>query len=376
MYLRLLLPDRAQVDQLFDVRMPGCVSLYLATDPADGSGAAQIEFRNLWQEARSQLQADGRTDRDLETMDEQVDELAGDEDFWAHQARSLAVFLNDDGIVEFQLPNDLASAVHVSDRFHLKPLLRALTFPPAAYVLALSQNATRVLEVLPSGDPVPVRVPDLPSDAVDAVGVPSISGRKPHGRVQGGEGQKMRLGQFSRAVDQALRPVLIGREVPLVLAATRSLADIYRQWNTYPGLVGTTIEGNPESLSDGELAARAREVIDEVHAEALREAQALFEQRTGAGRTTTDVADTARAATYGMVDTVFVDLDGSVPGTVDDESGAVTFAPEDDAVAYGVVDEIARRVWQAGGTVLAVRRDDIPGGGDVAAILRWAPHTP
>ena len=129
MYLHLLLPDRAQVDQLFDVRMPGCVSLYLATDPADGSGAAQIEFRNLWQEARSQLQADGRTDRDLETMDEQVDELAGDEDFWAHQARSLAVFLNDDGIVESQLPNDLASAVHVSDRFHLKPLLRALTFP-------------------------------------------------------------------------------------------------------------------------------------------------------------------------------------------------------------------------------------------------------
>ena len=104
-------------------------------------------------------------------------------------------------------------------------------------------------------------------------------------------------------------------------------------------------------------------MIDEVHAEALREAQALFEQRTGAGRTTTDVADTARAATYGMVDTVFVDLDGSVPGTVDDESGAVTFAPEDDAVAYGVVDEIARRCgkpvarcWPSGATTSGRRR--------------------
>ena len=44
----------------------------------------------------------------------------------------------------------------------------------------------------------------------------------------------------------------------------------------------------------------------------------------------------------------------------------------DDAVNYGVVDEIARRVWQTGGTVLAVRREDIPGGGPAAAILRYA----
>jgi hypothetical protein len=36
-----------------------------------------------------------------------------------------------------------------------------------------------------------------------------------------------------------------------------------------------------------------------------------------------------------------------------------------------VVDEIARRAWLAGGRVLAVRRDEIPGEGSVAAILRY-----
>ena len=39
---------------------------------------------------------------------------------------------------------------------------------------------------------------------------------------------------------------------------------------------------------------------------------------------------------------------------------------------YGVVDEIARRVLLQGGRVLAVRGDDVPGGGPVAAILRYA----
>jgi hypothetical protein len=49
----------------------------------------------------------------------------------------------------------------------------------------------------------------------------------------------------------------------------------------------------------------------------------------------------------------------------------VTFS-EDDAASYGVVDEIARRVLLSGGRVLAVRSDDVPGGGSVAAILRYA----
>jgi hypothetical protein len=38
----------------------------------------------------------------------------------------------------------------------------------------------------------------------------------------------------------------------------------------------------------------------------------------------------------------------------------------------GVVHEIARRAFLTGARVLAVRREDIPGNGSVAAILRFA----
>jgi hypothetical protein len=44
----------------------------------------------------------------------------------------------------------------------------------------------------------------------------------------------------------------------------------------------------------------------------------------------------------------------------------------DDAVSYGVADEIARRVLLSGGRVLAVHKPDVPGGGPLAAILRYA----
>ena len=71
-----------------------------------------------------------------------------------------------------------------------------------------------------------------------------------------------------------------------------------------------------------------------------------------------------------MIDTLLVDLDAFVPGTIDDE-GALAYAETDDASTYGVTDELARRTWLAGGTIVPVRQADLPGDTPAAALLRW-----
>jgi stalled ribosome rescue protein Dom34 len=119
-----------------------------------------------------------------------------------------------------------------------------------------------------------------------------------------------------------------------------------------------------------ELAAAARTILDEVYERELSATRDDFERRFSHDRASTDVATVARAATYGAVDTLLVDIDEKVPGLVDEDTGAVAFA-EDDASSYGVVDEIARRVLLSGGRVLAVRGSDVPAGGPVAAMLRY-----
>ena len=116
---------------------------------------------------------------------------------------------------------------------------------------------------------------------------------------------------------------------------------------------------------------QARAVLDRYHAGRLTELHALFERRAGQNRTSTDVATVARLVTQGAVDTLFVDIDGVVPGEVD-EDGAVRFDTAQDPGAVGVVDEITRRAWLSGVRLLAVRRNDVPGGSDLAAILRYA----
>ena len=65
-----------------------------------------------------------------------------------------------------------------------------------------------------------------------------------------------------------------------------------------------------------------------------------------------------RAATFGAVETILVDIDQVIPGRIDDQ-GAVSFASRTGEGNYGVVDEIATRVLATGGRVIGVRKADI-----------------
>ena len=364
------IPTRAQVDRLLGDRDPASVSIYLPTDPASSGEAERIEFWNLAVDAVGQLRDAGAERDGVGAIEEELADLADDEEFWRHQARSLGVFVTPAALRSFRLPNRLVSAVDVSDRFFVKPLLRAVTFPHVAFVLALAQGSVRVIEVAPDVEPLEVPVEDMPSDVASAAGRSSIADRAPHRRIQGSEGQKVIMRRYARRIDQALRPFLNGLDVPLILAASEPMDSIFRSVNSYPQLAPPTIEGNPEGTPYAQLAERARAVLDDLYADELRQLHELYGRRSSEGRTLSDIAEVARAATYGAIDTVLVDIDEVVPGSVDERTGAVTFG-EAGPDRYGVVDEIARRVWLAGGRVLAVRRDDIPGRTPVAAILRY-----
>jgi hypothetical protein len=345
--LHIDIPTPAQLANLLDTRAPDCVSIYLPTSPLpQDADAARIEFKNL------AAQAGG--DNEL------LADLADDPDTWSGLAHSLAVFATADTLQTFRLPNRLESLAHRADRFHVKPLLRAVTFPNAALVLALAQSSVRVIEV----------AGDVPASEIEVAGLPlevAPSSRAPVGRIQGDEGQKVRMRQYARQVDRALQPTLAGVGLPLILAAAEPLDSIYRSVNSYPGLLPESVAGNPEHTTTAELADAARPILDALYAAELDALRARFDDWQSRGRAVTDLTDVARAATFGAVDTLFVDIDDLVEGTVDPDSGTIGHGDG----GQGVVDEIARRVIASGGRVLAVRREDVPHGNTAAALLRY-----
>ena len=366
------LPTRSEFKALADVRTDACVSIYLPTTPlTQESDASRIAFGNLAKEACAQLEAAKLPKSRVAALVEHFDQLAVDADFWAHQANSLAVLATPDSVRTYRLANKLTPMVEVSDRFHLIPLLRAITFPHTAYVLVLSENAVRLVEIFADHPPVTAKIANMPKDAASAARKATLNDRSPSGRIQGAEGQNVRLNQYARKIDAALRPILAGRDTPLVLAATDRLASIYRSVNSYPHLLEQTLGGNSDRASDAELSVAVRAILDAWYQSELGQFRSLYETRANSGRATSDLSDAARAATFGAIDVLLVDIDSVTPGSVDEASGAVQFADGPGAKSYCIVDEIAARALSNGAKVLAVRKSDLPAGGELAAVLRY-----
>lgn len=365
--MHLDIPTHTDVDRIAHARHPHSATIYLTTSlqPWD-IDANRLAARALFDKATERVR-DTASRRDAEAFAAHLTDLLDDFEFWQDLGRSLAIFLTPDSIIEFRLPSELTDSVDVADRFTITPLLRALTFPNAALVLAISQNAVRLIEVSASLAAQEVAVPTLPEDAADAVGRPSIGGRSPYGRTQGDEGVKMRLTQYARAVDHAIRPVLNGQSLPLILAASAPLESIFRHLSGYAHVAEEPIPGNPDELSEAELADAARGVLDRLYANELLELRELFAERRSQGRAATDLSDLARAAAFGAVDTLVLDMDGKVPGTVRDD-GTMELDEHSD---LDVLEEIARRALAAGARVMAVRREDMPEDVQAAGILRY-----
>ncbi len=370
--LHIDLPTRDEIEKLAAHRGQPSVSIYIPTTPlTQDADADRIELKNQLKAAIAEMEAADTPKREIWPIRDAIEELVEDHDFWATQANSLALFATPQGLRTWRLPNHLTTVMEVSDRFHIKPLIRAITFPQNAYVLAIGRGGVRLVEVTADLPAQEKRVPDMPRDMSHVLGrrgTGALTGEK-----QGGEStsEAALLTRYARAVDRALRPVLAGRERPLIVAAAEPLASVFRSVSSYPNTAEQVIAGSAERTPDHELAEAARGVLDAIYAEEVAALAGLYSTREPQGRATTDIAQAARAATFGAVDTLIVDMDSVVPGTVDDEDGSVSFADEAGPDNYGVVDEITRRALLAGARIVAARRPDVPGGGDLAAVLRY-----
>jgi hypothetical protein len=371
--LHIDLPTRAQIEKLIAHRAQPTVSIYLPTTPlTQDAQADRIELKNLLKTAVAEMEAFDTPKRSIWPIEEAVSHLIDDDAFWATQANSLAIFASGDRVETFRLPSKLTAMVEVSDRVHLKPLLRAVTFPNTAYVLAIGAGAVRLIEVSADLAPEEIGVPGLPRDFNQALGKRSHTENRKDMASGESTSESALLNRYARVVDQALRPFLKGHERPLIVAAAEPMASIYRAVSTYPHTAEQAISGSFDHTPVHEIADGAREVLDAIYARQVADFAELYATREPQGRATTDVAQAARAATFGAVDTLIVDMDEVLHGTVSEEDGSVAFVDGPCAGTYGVVDEIVARAYGSGARIVSARRADVPGEGSLAAILRYA----
>lgn len=314
---------RDDLEALVQDRREHSVSVYLPTHRG-GSEEDPIRWRKHLQTAEEGLVAAGLQATAARKMLEAPRALLEDPLFWKNQSDGLALFLADGFMKLYRLPVPFAETVVVGRHFHVRPLLPLLSGDGRFFVLALSQNAVRLLQGTRFGV-TEIDLKGVPASLAEALlthdrdemltfhtrpsGGLGSWGAIYHGHGVGIDDKKDDVLRYFQKIDHGLRPLLKHEQTPLLLAGTDYLLPIYRKANTYPHLLEQGIEGNPDHLSNQDLHDKAWSLVQPIFQQTRKNALAQYEQLAGTGRTTCALTEVVAAASQGRIDALLLARD-------------------------------------------------------------------
>ncbi|MFA7078456.1 MAG: hypothetical protein WC147_08635 [Syntrophomonas sp.] len=365
-----------------------CITIYMPTYRAGAEiQQGRIRLKNLLQEAGKRLIGGGMRSPQAKLLLDPAQQLVLDNQFWQQQRDALAIFLTADMFYHYCLPLDMDEFLHIGKRFHLKPLLPLLSGDGLFYVLALSQNAVRVLQCT-RASVNELEIEGIPHSLAEAMqyddperqlqlhsntleGTNTKAAAIFHGHGVGIDDAKDNILRYFRLIDRGLHDLLREEKAPLVLVGVEFLFSIYREANTYAYLTEKGIPGNPEELSAEDLQTLAWPTVEHYFHKAEQEAITYYDPFKGTGRTTHDIKTAAPAAYNGQVEILFLADGAQQWGRFDPQLNDVHIHEEADIDDEDLYDFAAIQTILNGGTVYVVAVDKIPDGEALAALLRY-----
>lgn len=381
---------RTDLQQLSESNGDWHISIYMPVNPV-GQERQQdpIRLKNLLARAEKDLLEHDLRRPDVEEMLGPAAELLGDQQFWQSPGSGLAVFLSKDTSRIYRLSGPVEEMVTVGKRFSVHPIVPLLSDSTNFYILTLSQNLPRLF--LASRDNITeVGLIDAPSDMEDALQIEdkqkNLGFHTMTGNSAGGERAAIHYGQgveddkkdevrrYLQQLDDGILRVVEDATVPMVVAGVEYLLPIFRETTSYKNVMEEGITGSPDRLNFTELHAEAWKIVEPVFMENQQKAVDRFQEFLGQqnGLATNSLDEAVKAAIGGRVETLIVPLGVQKWGRYDPATDSVQFANESAPENEDMINYAAAQTIINSGNVYAVPADQLPGGGDVAAILRYA----
>jgi hypothetical protein len=348
-----------------------------------GAEADPIRWRKHLAETENRLAQAGWHAREIKELLAPGRHLLDEIAFWKNQSDGLAAFGAPEFFRLFRLPVVFKDRVIVGNRFSITPLLPLLNGNGSFFVLALSQNAVRLLQGTRHSVSA-IDLKDMPRNLAEALHThdrdesltfhtrPTSGGGWGaifEGHGVGIEDEKENLLRYFQQIDKGLHPRLRKAKAPLVLAAVEYLQPIYRQANTYAHLLEHGIAGNPDRLSSKELHDRAWPLVQPLFEAAQQRAAAQYGQLAGTGHTTGVLEEVVAAACEARVETLFIARDREIWGVLDPSTGRMERHEQALCGDVDLLDLAAAHTLAHGRTVYAVEPTKVPSHTDVAAIF-------
>lgn len=369
-----------------------CVSIYMPTYHVEVELPQNtIRLKNLIREARQELKAAGYTESLIGPMLLPVINLLDRADSWSDSSDGLAIFLTPSSARLYRVPLAVEELVVTGHRFHLKPLFPLLASNNRFYVLTLSKHKVGLYQGSHHALKE-VHVRAIPAEIVE-----EFFGEKPErqhigNRVGGGpvtmyhgaggpdEKQRTRLREGMkralREIDRGLRTVLREETAPLLLASIEAYLPLYRDVNTYGYLIEDVIvAGSPDHMSERDLHEKSWDVVQPLFTKAQAASLDQYRELSSRdGMASQDAKEIIPAAVFRRVDTLFVAIGQHLWGRYDPATNAVSIHEEHQAGDEDLYDFAAVQTYLNGGTVHALKPENMPTDSGLAATFRYPAH--
>lgn len=351
----------------------------------------RLRLRNHIRAAENHLLLDNLRSTKIEQLLQPVRALLEDEPFWLRPGDGLALFRSPDMFRTYWLPTSFKEQVVVTDHFYLKPLLPFIVDDERFYILALSQNAVRLLQATRysvSEVDLPAAVPTSLAEALkydesenelqyhsSSSGVlRGKSGRRAtifHGQGVGTDDSKEHILRYFQQINHGLHNLLRDEKAPLVVACVAFLFPLYREANMYPHLLDQVVPGNPDRLSAGTLHRQAMAIIEPYFLRGREEAAARYRDYAGTRLASCTAREIVPAAYLGRVESLFIAIDQELWGTFHPTTNMVHLHCKARYQDDDLLDVAATQTLLHGGSVYAVEQANIPGGELLTAVFRY-----
>lgn len=394
--------NRSELRRLAELEDDVCISIYMPTFRNESDWSQNTtRLKNLLRDARDQLREQEYREDEIDTLLADARELLDRPGFWRNRiGDGLALFITSGSTDRFRLPLSFDEVSIVDDRFHLKPLFPLIAANNRFYLLALSKNDVRLYQGTHQSVSE-ITSSEIPSDIVEAIRqyedfeqhiqshvqtrTADVEGQRMdaafHGHGGGGgDSDDMsrepedELKRFFREVDESVTDYIRDEEVPLVLAGVSEYLPLYREENSYRHLIeDEIIAGNPESIDIQELHEKAWSIVEPVFLEKQKHELERFDQLyySDDRLASDDFHEIIPGCAYSRVDTLFVPVGEYRWGRFDPESNTVEVHESQEAGDGDLLNYAAVTAYLNGGTVHALRPENMPGGRSVAATFRY-----
>ena len=360
--------NKHDVQLLQQVRGYPAVSILLPTHRTSPDNRQDpIRTRNLIQEASDRLLQEFSR-REIEPVLNRLEQVANEVDYRG-ALDGLAIFVNQDVTRIFYLPFPLAERVVIDETFATRDLVYALNRTTRYWVLALSENSTRLFEgvrenlteIQEEGFPLehtgPTRGKAKPTDPA----------------VQASAVRDERHRQFFREVDDAFKPFYADDELPLVVVGVDRYLAFFQEVSSRPGAIVATLQGNHDRSAPHELGKLVWPLMEEVEAQRKLEYLDMLGRAVGQRKFVSTAGQVWRMAQEGRGRLLLVEEDFHFPGRTD-EDGRILFAADDPTapdVLTDAVNEIIEMVLSRQGQVVFVENGQLEQHQRIALVLRY-----